>query len=59
MILLPVPGECAAETLCDPSPRRAKREADRQKRIDQEGWDKFAPITKTNHPPGYDLSLIK
>jgi len=37
---------------------RAKREAARLARVEQDGWDKFAPITKDNHPPGYDLSLI-
>ncbi|GIL77079.1 hypothetical protein Vretimale_3142 [Volvox reticuliferus] len=32
---------------------RKKREEDRQKRIAEEGWDRFAPISDTNRPPGY------
>jgi len=32
---------------------RAKREADRLKRIKVEGWDRFAPLTETNKPPGH------
>lgn len=30
---------------------RAKREADRLKRIAADGWDRFAPVTETNKPP--------
>ncbi|KAJ8902725.1 hypothetical protein NDN08_006045 [Rhodosorus marinus] len=30
---------------------RQKREEDRQKRIREEGWDRFAPVTETNKPP--------
>ena len=32
---------------------RAKREADRLKRIREEGWDRFAPLSATNKPPGH------
>ncbi|EFJ45411.1 hypothetical protein VOLCADRAFT_118369 [Volvox carteri f. nagariensis] len=32
---------------------RKKREEDRLKRIADEGWDRFAPISDTNKPPGY------
>lgn len=31
---------------------RRKREEDRAKRIAEEGWDRFAPLTETNKPPG-------
>ena len=37
---------------------RRKREEARQKRIAEEGWDRFAPMTKTNHPPGHDVSKL-
>ncbi|KAK9839327.1 hypothetical protein WJX81_008209 [Elliptochloris bilobata] len=30
---------------------RKKREDDRLKRIRDEGWDRFAPVTDTNKPP--------
>ncbi|KAI8476689.1 MAG: hypothetical protein J3K34DRAFT_400147 [Monoraphidium minutum] len=29
-----------------------RREADRLKRIKDEGWDRFAPVSDTNKPPG-------
>lgn len=32
---------------------RKKREDDRKKRIDADGWDRFAPVTETNKPPGH------
>lgn len=31
---------------------REKREKQRQERIKAEGWDRFAPLTDDNHPPG-------
>ena len=31
---------------------RKKREDDRKKRIEREGWDRFAPVSETNRPPG-------
>ncbi|KAG1664100.1 hypothetical protein FOA52_013284 [Chlamydomonas sp. UWO 241] len=31
---------------------RKKREDDRINRIATEGWDRYAPVTSTNHPPG-------
>ena len=31
---------------------RKRREEDRKKRIVAEGWDKYAPISETNRPPG-------
>ena len=31
---------------------RKKREDDRKKRIEKEGWDRFAPVSETNRPPG-------
>lgn len=30
---------------------REAREQQRLKRIEQEGWDRFAPVTETNKPP--------
>eukprot|EP00775_Hariotina_reticulata_P007309 gene7309-7522_t len=32
---------------------KKKRETDRLKRIAEEGWDRFAPISETNQPPGH------
>ena len=32
---------------------RKRREEDRKKRIEAEGWDKYQPISETNRPPGY------
>lgn len=32
---------------------RKKREDERQKRIAAEGWDRFAPVSETNKPPGH------
>ncbi|KXZ43372.1 hypothetical protein GPECTOR_92g595 [Gonium pectorale] len=32
---------------------RKKREDDRLKRIATEGWDRYAPVTETNKPPGH------
>ncbi|GLC37443.1 hypothetical protein PLESTM_000585200 [Pleodorina starrii] len=32
---------------------RKKREEDRLKRIATEGWDRFAPVSETNKPPGH------
>lgn len=32
---------------------KQKREADRLKRIKEEGWDRFAPVSETNKPPGH------
>ncbi|WIA20517.1 hypothetical protein OEZ85_004913 [Tetradesmus obliquus] len=32
---------------------KQKREQDRLKRIADEGWDRFAPISDTNKPPGH------
>lgn len=29
-----------------------KREKERQARIAKEGWDRFAPVSETNKPPG-------
>uniref|UniRef100_A0A7R9YRY0 Uncharacterized protein n=1 Tax=Chlamydomonas euryale TaxID=1486919 RepID=A0A7R9YRY0_9CHLO len=31
---------------------RKRREDDRLKRIATEGWDRYAPLSETNHPPG-------
>ncbi|KAG2454728.1 hypothetical protein HYH02_000565 [Chlamydomonas schloesseri] len=31
---------------------KKKREDDRLKRIAQEGWDRYAPVSDTNRPPG-------
>lgn len=31
---------------------RERREAQRLERIEQEGWDRFAPLSDTNYPPG-------
>ena len=31
---------------------REKREKQRLERIKAEGWDRFAPLTDDNHPPG-------
>eukprot|EP00889_Picochlorum_renovo_P002901 jgi/Picre1/29931/NNA_005309.t1 len=31
---------------------REKREKQRLQRIEEEGWDRFAPLTDDNHPPG-------
>lgn len=31
---------------------RKKREQDRLKRIADEGWDRYAPVSETNKPPG-------
>lgn len=31
---------------------REKREKQRLQRIQEEGWDRFAPLTDDNHPPG-------
>lgn len=31
---------------------RKKREDDRLRRVAAEGWDRFAPVTETNRPPG-------
>jgi hypothetical protein len=31
---------------------KRKREEQRLKRIEEEGWDRFAPISETNKPPG-------
>jgi len=30
---------------------RQRREAERQARIKEEGWDRFAPVSETNRPP--------
>lgn len=30
---------------------RQRREAERQARIKEEGWDRFAPVSETNKPP--------
>lgn len=30
---------------------RVKREQQRLQRIQDEGWDRYAPVTDTNHPP--------
>lgn len=32
---------------------KQRREQDRLKRIKDEGWDRYAPISETNKPPGY------
>lgn len=32
---------------------KQRREQDRLKRIKDEGWDRFAPISETNKPPGH------
>lgn len=32
---------------------KRKREEDRLKRIADEGWDRFAPVSETNKPPGH------
>ena len=37
---------------------RRQREEARQARIAEEGWDRFAPMTKSNHPPGHDTSNL-
>lgn len=29
-----------------------RREKERQARIAKEGWDRFAPVSETNKPPG-------
>lgn len=31
---------------------RERREKQRLERIEQEGWDRFAPVSDTNYPPG-------
>jgi len=31
---------------------KKRREEQKQKRIDAEGWDRMAPLSETNHPPG-------
>ncbi len=31
---------------------KERREKQRLDRIKQEGWDRFAPVSDTNHPPG-------
>lgn len=40
------------EELAKLSMIREKREKQRQERIKAEGWDRFAPLTDDNHPPG-------
>ncbi|CAG9462546.1 unnamed protein product [Pedinophyceae sp. YPF-701] len=37
---------------------KKRREEQRLKRIKEEGWDRFAPITETNKPPGGDAALL-
>ena len=31
---------------------KKKRAEQAAKRVEKEGWDRYAPVTATNHPPG-------
>lgn len=62
-VLVQPASRARADTVQEPSPAqiardmerlalvRRKREEDRQRRIREEGWDRFAPISDTNRPP--------
>lgn len=36
---------------------KQRREEDRLKRIRDEGWDRFAPVSETNKPPGHAVPV--